>query len=94
MKLHFGDYSVNVRGIALKLLYDRGIHVWDVNFDPNSVVVLGMCHDVEHGTVTVPDDRAMYVWTRQQVVEFANRAHATPGKRTSKSKAWKDIPQG
>ncbi len=90
----FSDYSKPVRITALKLLAARNIRVWDVTFDPNSKVVLDICEALHTGALTMPDDRTLYRWSRDQLLEYVNHVDATKGKRISKIKSWKDIPQG
>lgn len=62
----FGKFSPEVRAKAIRALEQRGIHVWDQTFDPESDQVINICHAVEQGTLKPVPDRALYTFIGEQ----------------------------
>lgn len=54
-------FSWEVRGEAIKRLGDRGIWVWQANFDAHTREVRELCQSIEDGTVlNVKPEKGMY----------------------------------
>ena len=62
----FGQFSLEVRAALIKALGERGVHVWDQNFDPESDQVINMCHAIERGTLKPVADKPLYTFMGEQ----------------------------
>lgn len=80
----FGQYSEAVRSKAIDSLADRGIHVWDADFDQNSERVLEACQAADLGYKIVNrKSESLYTWTPAMVSAYQNSPDGIPGERLS-----------
>jgi hypothetical protein len=80
MKTQFGQFDVNVRAAALKVLDARNVHPWQPGFDPNSEEIISLCQQIEDGKPPAASvSKTLYTWTEDMTQDFLRRIGAHTG---------------